>query len=204
MNQVGNILGVDISSSFQNSIDKDIVFDGLKNMYLKKILPLEIASKYSNFNTPPLRPSDFEARPMVLILGQYSVGKTSFIRSLLKTDFPGMRVGPEPTTDRFTAIMYSSDVLDAGRLSPGHALVMQPDKPFCGLSSFGNNFLSKFEGVELPSEILKNITIVDTPGVLSGEKQRIGRDYVCLFLFVISTFMTLLIMYHCLCLYVGF
>jgi EH domain-containing protein 1 len=55
---------------------------------------------------------------------------------------------------------------------------MQPDKPFCGLSSFGNNFLSKFEGVELASDILKNITIVDSPGVLSGEKQRIGRDYV--------------------------
>lgn len=37
---------------------------------------------------------------MVLIVGQYSVGKTSFIRSLLKKDFPGQRVGPEPTTDR--------------------------------------------------------------------------------------------------------
>jgi N-terminal EH-domain containing protein/Dynamin family len=118
----GSIIGMDLKNSFRGGIDKDLVFDGLKNMYLKKILPLEIASKYSNFNTPPLRPSDFDARPMVLILGQYSVGKTSFIRSLLKSDFPGMRVGPEPTTDRFTAIMYSSDTQDSGRLSPGHAL----------------------------------------------------------------------------------
>jgi ABC-type branched-subunit amino acid transport system ATPase component len=30
-----------------------------------------------------LEPSDFSAKPMVLVLGQYSVGKTSFIRSLL-------------------------------------------------------------------------------------------------------------------------
>ena len=29
----------------------------------------------------------------------------------------------------------------------------------------------------MSSAILRNITIVDTPGVLSGEKQRIGRDY---------------------------
>jgi hypothetical protein len=42
-------------------------------------------------------------------LGQYSVGKTSFIRSLVKQDFPGQRIGPEPTTDRFTAIMHASE-----------------------------------------------------------------------------------------------
>lgn len=47
-----------------------------------------------------MNPADFDAKPMVLIVGQYSVGKTSFIRSLLKRDFPGQRVGPEPTTDR--------------------------------------------------------------------------------------------------------
>lgn len=54
---------------------------------------------------------------------------------------------------------------------------MQPDKGFQGLASFGNDFLSKFEGVEVEADILRNITIIDTPGVLSGEKQRIGRDY---------------------------
>ena len=35
-------------------------------------------------------------------MGQYSVGKTSFIRYVLGRDFPGQRIGPEPTTDRFT------------------------------------------------------------------------------------------------------
>lgn len=65
-----------------------------------KILPLEESSRFAHFHSPPLNPADFEAKPMVLIVGQYSVGKTSFIRSLLKRDFPGQRVGPEPTTDR--------------------------------------------------------------------------------------------------------
>jgi EH domain-containing protein 1 len=160
-------------------IDKDIVFQGLKDLYRKKVLPLEIASKYSHFGSPPLGPSDFDAKPMVLILGQYSVGKTSFIRSLLKRDLPGQRIGPEPTTDRFTVVTFPSDPSKAaqGRQIPGHALVMEVDKPFRGLASFGNSFLSKFEGVELLAPILRNITIVDTPGVLAGEKQRIGRDY---------------------------
>ena len=149
-------------------VDKDLIFEGLKNLYKKKVLPLEIASKYSHFSSPPMGPSDFDAKPMVLILGQYSVGKTSFIRSLLKQDFPGQRIGPEPTTDRFTAIMHTSEGQHAnGRTSPGHALVMQGDKPFRGLASFGSNFLSKFEGAELAAPILRNITIVDTPGVMS-------------------------------------
>lgn len=35
-------------------------------------------------------------------------------------------------------------------------------------------FLSRFEGAQCPAKLLEEITIVDTPGVLSGEKQRIG------------------------------
>jgi hypothetical protein len=46
-----------------------------------------------------------------------------------------------------------------------------------GLQKFGNNFLGKFQCAEMSSEILKNVTIVDSPGVLSGEQQRIGRNY---------------------------
>ena len=169
-------------------MDKDLIFEGLKELYRKKVLPLEMASKYSHFASPPMGPSDFDAKPMVLIMGQYSVGKTSFIRSLVQQDFPGQRIGPEPTTDRFTAIMHTGshkageaakryfgadgkEQFAQGRLVPGHALVMQSDKPFQGLSTFGNNFLSKFEGAEVPASILQNITIVDTPGVLAGEKQ---------------------------------
>ncbi len=33
-------------------------------------------------------------------------GKTSLIRYLLERDYPGLRIGPEPTTDNFTAVMY--------------------------------------------------------------------------------------------------
>jgi hypothetical protein len=38
-------------------------------------------------------------------------------------------------------------------------------------------FLSRFEGSSCPAKLLEEITIVDTPGVLSGEKQRIERNY---------------------------
>ena len=41
-----------------------------------------------------------------MLLGQYSTGKTTFIKYLLETDYPGLRIGPEPTTDKFVAIMH--------------------------------------------------------------------------------------------------
>jgi EH domain-containing protein 1 len=152
--------------------DKEFILQGLARLYKKKILPLELSSRYGHFHSPPLSPSDFEAPPMVLLLGQYSVGKTSFIRYLLGRDFPGIRIGPEPTTDRFTAVLWGPN----DKVVPGAALCSQQHRPFGGLNPFGNNFLSRMEGSELDAPILRNITLVDTPGILSGQKQR-SRNY---------------------------
>jgi len=81
-------------------------------------------------------------------------------------------VGPEPTTDRFTAVLWGQ----GDKIIPGAALCAQNYRPFTGLSPFGNNFLSRMEGVELDSSILLNVTLIDTPGILSGQKQR-NRNY---------------------------
>jgi len=108
-----------------------------------------------------------------LLLGQYSTGKTTFIRYLLERDFPGQNIGPEPTTDRFNAVMFGIE----DRIIPGNTVAVQEDKPFRGLSRFGTGFLGKFQCSQCPAPLLEKITFVDTPGVLSGEKQRIGRSY---------------------------
>jgi len=71
------------------------------------------------------------------------------------------------------AIMHSEE----DRTIPGNALALQADKPFRSLAMFGTAFLSKFEASCCKSSILERITFIDTPGVLSGEKQRIGRQY---------------------------
>lgn len=60
---------------------------------------------------------------------------------------------------------------------PGNALVSDPTKQFNDLSRFGNTFLKKLHCGIVDSPLLKSITFVDTPGILSGEKQRAQRDY---------------------------
>ncbi|KAF8685377.1 hypothetical protein HU200_044001 [Digitaria exilis] len=166
------------------------VIDGLRRLYLEKLKPLEVAYRFNDFGSPLLvnnsiqylvllevigdnTSSDFDAKPMVMLLGQYSTGKTTFIKHLLKTSYPGAHVGPEPTTDRFVVVMSGSD----GRTVPGNTIAVQADMPFIGLTTFGGAFLSKFECSQMPHPLLEHITFVDTPGVLSGEKQRTQRSY---------------------------
>ena len=78
----------------------DNVVTGLQDVYKQKLLPLEKEYQFHDFHSPALDDPDFDARPMVMLVGQYSTGKTTFIRYLLEADFPGIRIGPEPTTDR--------------------------------------------------------------------------------------------------------
>lgn len=87
------------------------VTEALRRVYNDKLLPLEEFTRFHEFHSAPLTQADFSARPMILLVGQYSTGKTTFIRYLLEQDFPGMRIGPEPTTDRFIAVMKVSPQL---------------------------------------------------------------------------------------------
>ncbi|NXJ23550.1 EHD2 protein, partial [Dicrurus megarhynchus] len=115
------------------------VTEGLKALYRAKLLPVEEFYRFQEFHSPALEDADFEAKPMVLVMGQYSSGKTSFIQYLLEQEIPGGRVGPEPTTDSFVAVMHG----EAEGLIPGNALVVDPKKPFRHLDPFGTGFLNR-------------------------------------------------------------
>lgn len=168
-----------------------IVVKKLLELYKTKIKHLEEKYLFSTFKHAPLLESEIAAKPNVFLIGQYStgelifylflfshfllnlsfsLGKTTFIRNLLQTDFLDMHIGPEPSTDKFMAIIYGEEK----KVIQGNALTSIHSLPFSNVTQFGSNFLNKFSASVIKNDLLKFINIIDTPGILNG-----GGDIGC-------------------------
>lgn len=85
------------------------VLEGLKTIYRNKIEPVEISTSFDQFYSSRLSDRDLDAKPMVLLIGQYSTGKTTFINYLLEDSYPGAHIGPEPTVKKiFDFLLFTS------------------------------------------------------------------------------------------------
>jgi len=157
----------------------DMVGEGLKQHYTKTLRPFEETHNFHSLAGPPLEDADFTGRPSVLLVGQYSTGKTTLIRYLLGEDFLGCRIGPEPTTDKFHVIMAAEESEEdrGSSVVPGNALVVDPKLPYRPLAKFGNAFLNRFQLTRQKNPLLSEITLIDSPGILAGEKQNCDRGY---------------------------
>lgn len=149
------------------------VVQRLLGLYKHRLKAVERKCEFGHFHFEEITDVELEARPQVLLIGQYSTGKTSMVRWLTGVESPFFDIRPQPSTDKFMAVVHG----DQERVINGDAATCLNVLPYRGLSKYGAAFLSKFQALVEPAEILRRITFVDTPGVLSGDKQRISRNY---------------------------
>lgn len=116
------------------------------------------------------------------------------ISYLLNGNYPGADIGPEPTTDIFAHVEYSerTETLSGVTLASDSSYQFQVyyalflfgcsanfgiftsnlrQCAFQALNMFGDTFLSKLKATRFKAPLLKYISIIDTPGILTGDKQ---------------------------------
>jgi EH domain-containing protein 1 len=111
-------------------------------------------------------------RPLILILGNYSSGKSTLIN-----EFVGQKVqatGQAPTDDSFTVITGSVGGVQDER--EGWVLLNDPAYPFEILKRHGQRFAAHFRLKQVSSPLLQDVAIVDTPGMLDSVAER-DRGY---------------------------
>ena len=147
----------------------------LLEMVSEQLTPVAMRYGYSEV---PLE-TNIKWRPQVLVLGNYSSGKSTLINEFLGTEVQG--TGQAPTDDSFTVITYDeSEPEDAPiRVTDqrdGKFLLNDPEYPFETLKKHGQRFASHFRLKKINSPFLKNLAIIDTPGMLDSITER-DRGY---------------------------
>ncbi len=137
-----------------------------------------VAMKYG-YSDVPLE-SNIKWRPQVLLIGNYSSGKSQLINDFLEANIQA--TGQAPTDDSFTILTYDDSITDepvrVTEERDGKFLLYDPEYPFERLRKHGQRFASHFKLKKVNAPFLKNLAIIDTPGMLDSitERDR-GYDY---------------------------
>ncbi len=125
-----------------------------------------VAMKYG-YSDVPLE-NTIKWKPMVLVIGNYSSGKSSLINELIGGDIQA--TGQAPTDDSFTIITYdetgpATTPVHVTEERDGKFLLNDPEYPFAMLKKYGQRFSSHICLKKVNAPFLKNLAIVDTPGM---------------------------------------
>ncbi len=121
----------------------------------------------------PHWPSHSANTPVVLFLGNHSSGKSSFINFLLGQ--PVQATGLAPTDDGFTLLTGGAQKTSAD----GPTATSHPQLDLGDLAHLGQAFTSKLRLKTLPHELLRAVTLVDSPGMIDamGAVNTRGYDF---------------------------
>jgi hypothetical protein len=137
-----------------------------------------VAMRY-HYAEAPLETS-IKWRPTVLVLGNYSSGKSALINEFLEADI--QKTGQAPTDDSFTIITYddnpetSSPPIRVVEERDGNFLLNDPEFPFESMKKHGHRFAAHFRLKKVNSPFLKTLALIDTPGMLDSITER-DRGY---------------------------
>lgn len=147
----------------------------LLDLVEKHLTPVALHYGYSE---SPLE-TNIKWRPLVLVLGNYSSGKSALINEFLKAEI--QKTGQAPTDDSFTILTYddapeSKGVVRVTEERDGKFLLNDPEFPFDSLKKHGQRFAAHFRLKKINSPFLKSLAIIDTPGMLDSITER-DRGY---------------------------
>lgn len=110
--------------------------------------------------------------PYVLFLGNHSSGKSSFINHLMG-GASVQDVGIAPTDDAFTFLLYGENERDV--VGPA-ALELLPAE-LAPLNDFGPELVQRVRVKVRNRDLLKNVVLVDSPGMIDASEKSISRGY---------------------------
>jgi hypothetical protein len=147
----------------------------LQEMIKEYLSPVALKHGYSD---APLE-TGIKWRPLVLVIGNYSSGKSALINEFLGADIQA--TGQAPTDDSFTVITYDEKEDSENRIRiteerDGKYLLNDPEFPFESLKKHGQRFAAHFRLKRVNSPFLKTLAIIDTPGMLDSIAER-DRGY---------------------------
>lgn len=167
---IDEILHLDSSSvEKEEAIDKaaETTLKELKRIYENAIKPLETLYKYRDLSNRHFGDPEIFSKPLVLLMGPYSGGKSSIVNYLTDNEYTdnSLRTGAEPSPAYFNILMHGEkpEVLDGTQMSA--------DWTFSGLQKFGQGLQDRLRGHKLPSKLLEKVNIVEIPGILEVRKQ---------------------------------
>jgi len=131
---------------------------------------LDPLAKQFMFRRPPTV-GELRRPPQVLLLGNHSSGKSTFVNHLLGDDV--QNTGVAPTDDGFTIITHGATATERD----GAAVVSNPDLPYEGLRHFGDQLVSHVRLKLRPAELLQTVTLIDSPGMIDAAKAENGRGF---------------------------
>eukprot|EP01059_Diplonema_ambulator_P008361 TRINITY_DN1797_c0_g1_i1.p1 TRINITY_DN1797_c0_g1~~TRINITY_DN1797_c0_g1_i1.p1 ORF type:complete len:505 (+),score=223.77 TRINITY_DN1797_c0_g1_i1:159-1517(+) len=133
---------------------------------------LDIKSSYAHECIAP------RCRPMVLLIGNHSSGKSTFINNIC--DAKIQEVGNAPIDDAFTVIQAG----DVEITENGYSAVSECEgssKGFEGLKAFGQSFIQHFKLKVVPvgkqARLQQGVVLVDSPGTIDTPTPDLNRGY---------------------------